>query len=147
MSETISENHVTTILLIFGENLDADLISKKLGFSSSTFRRKGEVTVPLPTDGATRIYDNRFNLDCWRRTLTKNQRIQDLEKQLEFWIQLLYPVRLAFHEFNNLGYWSVIDCQIASSDLQIPSVQFRLTKEIQLKLSQLGLDLDFTIYT
>lgn len=146
MSKSISENHVTTILLIFGENLDAELISQELGFSSSTFRRKGEVTVPLPEDGATRIYDSRFNLDCWSRTLTKNQRILDLEKQLEFWIQLLYPVRLAFREFNSLGYWSVIDCQIASSNLQIPSIQFRLTKEMQLKLSQLELDLDFTIY-
>lgn len=146
MSESISEYHVTTILLICGENLDADLISQKMGFSSTTFRRKGEVTIPASEDGATRLYDSRFNLDCWSRTLTKNQRIQHLEKQLEFWIQLLYPIRLAFREFNSLGYWSVIDCQIASSNLQIPSIQFRLPKEMQLKLSQLELDLDFTIY-
>ncbi|MBW4422521.1 MAG: DUF4279 domain-containing protein [Myxacorys californica WJT36-NPBG1] len=146
MSEIFSEDHVTTILLICGENIDANLISQKLGFSSSTFSRKGEVIVPLPEDGATRSYDNRFNLDCWRRTLTKNQGTEDLKEQLELWIQLLYPVRLAFREFNSLGYWSVIDCQIASSNLQIPSIQFRLTKEMQLKLSQLDLDLDFTIY-
>ncbi len=147
MSDIIFATHVTTILLICGENLDVDLINQKLGFSPTTLRRKGEVTIPLPVDGAARLYDNRFKLDCWSRTLTKNQTTKDLEEQLEFWVQLLYPVRLTFQEFNELGYWSVIDCQIASSDLQFPSVQFRLTKELQLKLLQLGLDLDFIIYS
>jgi hypothetical protein len=77
--------------------------------------------------------------------LSGNQYKFDLVKQLEFWMQMLYPVRSAFKEFRDLGYWSVIDCQITSTDRQSPSLQFRLTKEMQLKLSELFLDLDFTL--
>jgi hypothetical protein len=138
--------------LICGDNLDANLITEKLKLSPNTMRRysvlrpKDEVMFPSIIDGARRDFDPRLSLGFWRLGLTSKQHKFDLVKQLEFWIENLYPVRSAFQEFNDLGYWSVIDCQIASTDRQLPSIQFRLTKEMQLKLSKLCLDLDFTIY-
>lgn len=142
----MSSLNTTTCLLICGENINANLITERLKLSPTTVTRQGEVTLPLLTDGASRAYDTRLGLDCWKRGLTSKQHRFDIVKQLEFWIENLYPVRSAFQEFKDLGYWSVIDCQISSTERQLPSIQFRLTKEMQLKLSKLCLDIDFTIY-
>jgi len=153
MYDVVSKNHaVSTILWICGENLQVDIINEKLGFSDSIVTLKGQRPMSLPAqgdrpvDGEQRLFDSRLDLDLWSRSLTSKQSRWNVERQLEFWIQSLYPVRSAFQEFKDMGYWSVIDCQIASTDRQLPSIQFRLTKEMQLKLSKLCLDLDFTIY-
>lgn len=138
--------NTTTCLLICGDNLDPNLITEKLKLSPTAVTRKDQVILPSPIYGALRTYDTRLGLDCWKRGLTTKQHKFDIVKQLEFWIENLYPVRSAFQEFKNLGYWSVIDCQISSTDSQLPSIQFRLNKEMQLKLSMICVDLDFTIY-
>lgn len=142
----MSSLNTTTCLLICGENIDAHLISERLKLSSTTVTRKGEVILPSVADSSSRTYDSRLGLDCWKRGLTSKQHRFDIVKQLEFWIENLYPVRSAFQDFQKLGYWSVIDCQISSNDQKIPSIQFRLAQEMQLKLSKLCLDIDFTIY-
>jgi len=142
----LSSLNTTTCLLICGDNLDAKLITERLKISPTTVTRKGETILPSITDGAPRAYDTRLGLDCWKLGLTSKQHRFDIVKQLEFWIEKLYPVRSAFQEFKSLGYWSVIDCQISSTERQLLSIQFRLTKEMQLKLSMLYLDIDFTIY-
>ncbi|MCC5640839.1 DUF4279 domain-containing protein [Nostoc sp. CHAB 5844] len=138
--------NTTTCLLICAENLDTNLITEKLKLSPTAVTLKEQVILPSLVNGALRAYDSRLGLDCWKRSLTGKQYKFDIVKQLEFWIENLYPARSAFQEFKNLGYWSVIDCQISSTDSQLPSIQFRLTKEMQLKLSMICVDLDFTIY-
>ncbi len=139
--------YVTTCLLICGENIDTDLINEKLRFPPTRIRikRKGEESLPSIENGASRNYDIRLSLDNWRGSLTNKQHKFDLVKQLEFWIEKLDPVRSAFIEFKELDYWCVIDCQLASTDTSLPSIQFRLTNEMLSKLSKLNLDLDFTV--
>lgn len=147
MSEFLSENYVTTILFVCGGNLDFDLISQELKFSSATVIRKDEVTASCLTNDITNDSPRRLNLDRWSRTLTDEQLKWNVEKQLECWTQILHPFHKAFQAFKDKGYWISIDCQVTSKDSQAPLIQFQLTKEIQLKLSQLGLDVTFTIYT
>ncbi len=141
----VSVLNTTTCLLICGDPLDFSLITEKLKLSPTNVTHKGELILPSIMDGAARNYDYRLGFDCWKVGLTSKQSRFDIDKQLEFWIEKLYPVRSAFQEFNRLGYWSVIDCQIASYEPQLPSIQFRLTKETQLKLSKICIDIDFTI--
>jgi hypothetical protein len=147
MSDPSSQHYVAALLWICGENLDEDLINQKLcSLNPSSIPkavlRKGEWNV-VPDD---RVFDRRIYLDRWTKSLTTNQSKWNLEKQLEFWVEKLYPVRSAFQEFKQLGYWSVIDCQLAAKSQELPSIQFRLTQELQLKLFKIGVDLDFTIY-
>lgn len=146
MSDHILQHHVATNLWICGEDLDINLINEKLGFSATTIVRQGEWR-ETSLEAAKRTYDSRIFLDRWCRSLSGKQSTWNLEKQLEFWLQQLYPVRSAFQEFRALGYWSVIDCQLAALNDKAPSIQFRLTQETQLKLAKLNIDLDFTIYT
>jgi len=148
MSDPTSQHHVAALLWICGENLDEDLIRQKLGYLNQSLvrdasvLRKGEWNVVSDH----RVFDRRIYLDRWCQSLTTNQSKWNLEKQLEFWVEKLYPVRSAFQEFKQLGYWSVIDCQLAAKSQELPSIQFRLTQELQLKLFKIGVDLDFTIY-
>lgn len=107
--------------------------------------RQGEWSIKLD-ETTNRDFDARMYLDRWCKGLTMNQSRWSLEKQLEFWVSRLFPVRSEFQEFKQLGYWSVIDCQISARNQQLPSIQFRLTQELQIKLSKLCIDLDFTIY-
>ena len=136
----------TTCLLICGECIDIDLINSKLGLLPTSITRKGDIVLPSVNQGASRNYDSRLKLDCWKKGLTSKQHKFDIVKQLEFWLEDLYQFRSSFHDFQRLGYWSVLDCQIASMDSRLPSIQFRLSKELQSKLAQLHLDLEFTIY-
>jgi hypothetical protein len=148
MSDPSSQHHVAALLWICSENLDEDLIRQKLGYLNQSLvrdalvLRKGEWNVVSDK----RVFDRRIYLDRWCQSLTTNQSQGNLEKQLEFWVEKLYPVRSAFQEFKQLGYWSVIDCQLAAKSQELPSIQFRLTQELQLKLFKIGVDLDFTIY-
>jgi hypothetical protein len=147
MSDPRSQHHVAALLWICGENLDENLINQKLCSLNPSIRkasvlRKGEWNVV----SSQRVFDRRIYLDRWCQSLTTNQSKWNLEKQLEFWVEKLYPVRSAFQEFKQLGYWSVIDCQLATKSQELPSIQFRLTQELQLKLFKIGVDLDFTIY-
>lgn len=141
---------VNTRLMICGENLDSNDISHKLNLSHNTARlHSGLVKNPiLPSiaNGADRDYDSRFSSGYWILSLTNKQSKLNLAQQLEFWIEKLYPVRSSFENFKDLGYWSVIDCQIASRNPQLPSIQFQLPKELQLKLCQISIDIDFTVY-
>jgi hypothetical protein len=142
----MSNINTTTCLMICGTNLNAILISDMLGFKDTTITRQGEIVLPTIVEGASRSYDHRMGLDCWKKGLTSKQHKFDIETQLGFWVELLYPVRDVFQEFKALEYWSVIDCQIASIDLKLPSVQFRLPQTLRFQLSQIELDIDFTIY-
>jgi hypothetical protein len=136
MSDPSSQHHVAALLWICSENLDEDLIRQKLGYLNQSLvrdalvLRKGEWNVVSDK----RVFDRRIYLDRWCQSLTTNQSKGNLEKQLEFWVEKLYPVRSAFQEFKQLGYWSVIDCQLAAKSQELPSIQFRLTQELQLKL-------------
>lgn len=143
MSDLLSS---TTCLLICGESIDIELINRKLGFLPTSVTRQGDMVLPSVSEGASRNYDSRLKLDCWKKGLTSKQYKFDIVKQLEFWLEDLYQVRSSFRDFHKLGYWSVLDCQIASMDPQLPSIQFRLSKELQSKLAQLHVDLEFTIY-
>lgn len=142
----LNSSSSTTYLLICGDNLAADVITHKLQLAPITVTRKGELILPSLEDGAARAYDARFSLDCWKCGLTSKQYRLDLSKQLELWVEKLYPHRTSLKDIKDLGYWSVIDCQITRIDPQIPSFQFRLAQDLQLKLFKLGVDLDFTIY-
>jgi hypothetical protein len=141
---------VNTCLMICGENLDFNDISCKLNLSPKTAKLYSKlVTTPIllsVANGADRDYDSRLSKGYWRLMLTSKQSKFNLVQQLEFWIEKLYPVRSSFEDFRDLGYWSVIDCQIASRNPQLPSIQFQLTKELQLKLCQISIDIDFTVY-
>jgi hypothetical protein len=141
-----SSLNTTTILLICGKNLNTELIAERFKQHPISITREGEVVLPNIKDGSLRAYDPRLGLDCCKYRLTSKQYKFDIVKQLEFWVEKLYPVRSSLQEFKDLGYWSVIDCQISSSDLQLPSIQFRLTKEMQLKFSMISIDIDFTVY-
>lgn len=141
----VSSLNTTTCLLICGESLNFNFITETLNFLPTSVTRKGEVILPSIREGGARDYDSRLGLDCWKLGLTSKQSRFDIGKQLDFWIEKLYPVRSAFQDFNKLGYWSVIDCQIGSYERQLPSIQFRLTKETQLKLAKICIDIDFTI--
>ena len=116
MSDPSSQHHVAALLWICSENLDEDLIRQKLGYLNQSLvrdalvLRKGEWNVVSDK----RVFDRRIYLDRWCQSLTTNQSKGNLEKQLEFWVEKLYPVRSAFQEFKQLGYWSVIDCQLAA---------------------------------
>ena len=150
-TSTDYKHYVSTLLWICGDGLNVDLINQKLGavdpsiFQKPTIVRKGEWSIQ-PDEKTNRIFDSRIYLDRWCKGLTQNQSKWSLEKQLEFWLTKLYPVRAAFQEFKQLGYWSVIDCQLTAKNQELPSIQFRLTQELQLKFSKLSIDLDFTIY-
>jgi hypothetical protein len=141
-----SSLNTTTCLLICGKNLNAELIFARFVQRPISITRQGEVILPNINHGALRNYDSRLGLDCCKYGLTSKQYKYDIVKQLEFWIEKLYPFRSSFKEFKELGYWSMIDCQISSLDQALPSIQFRLTSEMQLKLSVLSVDIDFTIY-
>lgn len=134
-----------TCFLIFGKDLNAELITEKLKFSPTNFTRGTDRPLPSLANGGARNYDPRWNLDCWRRDLTNKQYKFSLEQQLEFWIEKLYPVKSAFQEFKTMGYWSVIDCQIRTNKPHIYCIQFRLTDRVLLKLSQLSIDIDFAV--
>lgn len=140
----------TTCLFICGENLDIGMITESLNLSPKVARLYGvekfDPILPSILDGATRNFDPKLSKGYWRLGLTSTQSKFDITKQLEFWTEKLYPVYPSFQKFKDLGYWSILDCQIASTDSMLPSIQFRLTKEIQLKLSRLCIDIDFTIY-
>lgn len=150
-NSTDSQCYVTTLLWVCGEDLNVDLINQRLGSADSstvqkpTIVRKGEWSIQ-PDESTNRTFDSRTYLDRWCKGLTQKQAKWSLEKQLEFWITKLYPVRTAFQEFKQLGYWSVIDCQLTAKQPDLPSIQFRLTQELQLKISKLCIDLDFTVY-
>jgi hypothetical protein len=135
----------STCFLIFGKDIDAELITEKLNFSPTAVTRQSDTVLPSLANGGGRDYDPRWNLDCWKRHLTGKQYQFALDKQLEFWLEKLYPVKSAFEELKKMGYWSVIDCQITTDDAQLPCIQFRLTNKLMLKLSQISIDLDFTI--
>jgi len=144
MSSLLNTN---TCFLIFGKDIDAELITEKLKFSPTTVTRQSDTPLPSLANGGSRNYDSRWNLDCWKRSLTGKQYKFALDKQLEFWLEKLYPVKSAFQEFKKMGYWSVIDCQISTDDAQLPCIQFRLTNKLIFKLSQISIDIDFTIIT
>jgi hypothetical protein len=137
---------VSTNLLICGKNIDDNLITQSLKLKPVNVTREGELKLPSLVDGAARNYDSRLGLDCWKCVLTSKQYRFELTKQLEFWIEKLYSNRSSFKEFNDLGYWSVIDCQLTTEESQLPSIQFRLTKELNLKFAEIGVDIDFTVY-
>lgn len=150
-NSTDSQYYASTLLWICGDDLNVNLINEKLGavdpsiVQKPTIVRKGEWSIQ-PDEKTNRSFDSRTYLDRWCKGLTQNQAKWTLEKQLEFWITKLYPVRAAFQEFKQLGYWNVIDCQLTAKERDLPSIQFRLTQELQLKFSKLSIDLDFTIY-
>jgi hypothetical protein len=141
---------INTRLMICGENLDSDAIAKKLNLSPKIARLYSRLVQygvgSSIVDGASRNYDSRLDKGYWTLLLTNKQYKFDLSQQLEFWIEKLYPVRSSFEEFKELGYWCVIDCQVASGDPQLPSSQFRFPGELHLKLSKLFIDIDFTIF-
>jgi hypothetical protein len=142
----MSNVNTTTCLMICGRNLDVTLISDRLNLKPTTVTRQEEVVLPTVAEGASRSYDYRMSLDSWKRGLTTKQHRFDIVKQLEFWVEILSPVRNSFQEFKDLGYWSVIDCQMASIDREAPSIQFRLSPVLQVQISRLEIDIDFTIY-
>lgn len=136
---------VQTYFLIFGENLDTELITEKLKFSPGVVLPQRDTLLPSQADGCPRYFDPRWNLGCWKNFLTSKQLRLPLDKQLEFWVGKLYPVRSAFQEFQKLGYWSVIDCNIHTDDPELFCIQFRLMNKLVRKLSQISIDVDFAI--
>ncbi|NER06042.1 MAG: DUF4279 domain-containing protein [Okeania sp. SIO3C4] len=136
---------VQTCFVILGENLDTELITEKLKFSPSSVLLQTDPLRTILADSGPRTFDPRWNLDCWKNFLTSKQLRLPLDKQLEFWVGKLYPVRSAFQEFQKLGYWSVIDCNRHTDDPELLCIQFRLTNKLVRKLSQISIDVDFAI--
>jgi hypothetical protein len=150
LAESYPPISVNTCLMICGENLDSNDISHQLNLSPKIARLYSKLVttqvLPSIADGASRDYDSRLSNGYWVLSLTSKQSKFNLVQQLEFWIEKLYPVRSSFENFKDLGYWSVIDCQIASRNSQIPSIQFQLPRELRLKLCKINVDIDFTVY-
>ncbi|MCY6493938.1 DUF4279 domain-containing protein [Leptolyngbya sp. GGD] len=136
----------TTILFICGQNIDIDFVNQSLNLLPEVVKRQGEAVMPSLTNGGQRDFDSRMNWDRWSRSLTSKQLNQSLHQQLKFWLQTLSPARSAFQEFERRDYWSVLDCQLVPTKPYLPSIQFRLSKEVQAKFTKLGIDVDFTIY-
>lgn len=137
---------VATYLIVCRKDIDADLITEKVKRVPVAVTLTGEMVIPSIENGARRDFDPRHNLDHCTFSLSSKQYKFGVAEQMKFWLEILVPVKSGIQELQKLGYWIVIDCGISSINRQLPSIQFRLSKEIQIKLSNLNIDIDFTVF-
>lgn len=135
-----------SIFIVSKRDMDFDMVSTLLKMQPTVTMRQEEISIPT-VEGARRVFDKRIVSDNWRRHLTGNQSRQPIERQISYWVELLYPVRAGLQHLASSGYCVVLDCTVMPSDEQIGSVQIKFDSVLLSKIAKLCVEVHFTIYT
>jgi hypothetical protein len=137
------ENVYSATLMILGNDLDPDLVSRSLGLNPDKAWRKGERKFFKKDDGTTRYFDSYYQGGGWKCFTNKNWLCQSLEEELEAWSEILSAREQAIIDLQGLGYNFTLDCCVVSTGSEV----IRLWPELQRALGNLNVEIDITFYT
>ena len=131
------EYDCSTTLIITGDELDPDEVTKSLGLIPNQAWKKNQKRM-FPS-GNEHIY----KWGGWKLFIADEKRELYLEEQLEHWYKLLKTKRKQLCYLANQGYWVRFDCYVSTD--ATASICFDLN--LQRKIIKLGVDLTFSIFS
>jgi hypothetical protein len=126
----------STTLIITGDELEPDEVTRLLQLTPSQSWRRGE------RKQSTGRSEHVYEWGGWKLFIEDGKRTLNLEEQLAYWYDLLRAKREILHEFANRDYWLRLDCYISTD----ATASICLDWELQTKMVSIGVDLTLSIY-
>jgi hypothetical protein len=123
-------------LVITGESLDPDDVSRNLGLDPDQAWRKGDTK-----QFGERVH--RYPHGGWKRYLPESFRNQPFEDQLAYWASLLGDHLMVFREIEHQGHDCVLSCFITTDE----TASIVVPPELQCALASLGLNIELSVWT
>lgn len=124
-------------LMILGEDLDPDVVTKMLRMFPSRSWRSGEPP-DIRTDNQKRLpLNRRSEWGCWKAFRPDHLINGPLENQLQYWANTLASKNSALLHFAESGWEIVIDCYFATAQtelLELPALLLRTFGEMHVNL-------------
>ena len=124
-------SHVT--LMILGENLDPQSVSRSLRLRPTKAWRQGE---PKTHGSST------YEWGGWKKSLPNAQLIQPLNRQLAFWVKALTGRNQAIAKLTRDGNSCALSCYIGSSG----TASIVISPVLQKNIAGLGLELQLSFF-
>ena len=127
--------------MIFGDNLDPDVVSQELNLMPSQSWSKGEHKSFTRSDGSKKIFNSRHDWGGWKRFIIPKYEEAPLETQLQYWCQALQDKTNAITRLKSKGMHCVLRVFIATD----ATASIVLPETLQTSLANLGLEIELSI--
>jgi hypothetical protein len=137
MTDPDTEYVGSVTLMILGEDLDPDMVSRELGLTPSQAWRKGEKKSYLRANGTTHRFESRHEWGGWKLFLDPEHKNDPVEAQLEYWSELLGPRLNSITQLKSKGFECLLNIFVTSGE----TVCIVIPDQLQKSVASLGLDL------
>jgi hypothetical protein len=129
-------------LIVIGDDLDPDDVSRELSLIPSDSWRKGERRSFVRQDGTRHVFESRYEWGGWKMRVSAEHDNDPLEAQLQFWVETLQDKKPALARLKSAGMQCILDLFVATNIARII-----LTEGLQKSVASLGLEIELTIST
>jgi hypothetical protein len=131
----------STTLIIIGENIDTDEISAMLEMKPNKKWERGQYK-EIRIGRNKKTLKSKNKMGCWKKFIDSTERKKSLEKQLQYWVDVLSTKKKILTKIRKRGNKIILDCFIASTGAEY----ITLNADIMGKLSGMGVCLDISYY-
>ena len=135
MAHEVREYLSSSTLVITGDNLDPDVVSRHLNLEPDRVWRKGDERVV-----GSKVHS--YASGGWKRFMDQTLRGEYLEEQLRYWVSLLTGRRVSLQDFRDRGWNCVLSCFIGTDE----TASIVLPAAFQQELADLGVDIELSVF-
>ena len=136
------QEYVSSVtLLILGENLDPDVVSRELDLVPSQSWSKGVQHSYSLSDGTGRCFNSRHEWGGWKLNLNSSYNDAPIETQLNFWCDTLSDKSSVLAKLKEKGMYCALRLFVTTDN----TASIVLSEKLQGALSALGLEIELSI--
>jgi len=139
MKNVTAEHCCSVTLIVTGEDLDPETVTRTLSMAADKFWTRGEQQSCTLPDGKVLHFESAHQVGGWKRFLPEAETDRPLDDQIRYWLSELRERGDAIHELLELGCRIELNCFAAGSE-----VLWLSNRELR-DLAELGVDLSLTI--
>lgn len=140
--DTSNATVASATLIVVGEDLDPDFVTKALGMFPDQAWRRGNRPITKTSSGRFISHPSVAEWGGWKRFLPEKLNGELLEIQLEHWVETLEPKADRIRELLATGHTVTIDVYFCASEPEV----IELKSHLLLAFGQLGVDVDLHVY-